>query len=540
MTADQSNIIIYNTIDGKTAVALYAVDGKIWLNQKQLAELFATSIPNINIHISNILKEGELDKNVVIKDYLITASDGKKYNVTFYSLEMILAVGYRVKGKRGTQFRQWATRHLSEYLVKGFTMDDERLKNPNGQPDYFDELLERIRDIRASEKRFYQKIRDLFALSSDYEVREKATQMFYAETQNKLLYAVTHQTAAEIITTRADSEKPNMGLTSWKGAVVRKQDIIVAKNYLTEPEIDMLNRLTTLFLESAEIRVKERKDLTLNFWRENVNGLLSYQGKDVLQGKGNVSNVEMEKAVNGIRACVNKGFSDVFKELDADIFAIQESKIQKDQLILETEGYHQYWNYAKRKGYSGTAVFTKKEPVNVLYGMGIEQHDQEGRLITLDMGEYYFVCVYVPNSQNELKRLDYRMNWEDDFREYMVKLGKEKPVIMCGDLNVAHLDIDLKNPSSNHHNAGFTDEEREKFSELLKAGFTDTFRYMYPDLTDTYSWWSYRFNSRERNAGWRIDYFIVSDSLNSRITDAKIHGDIYGSDHCPVELEIDL
>ncbi len=297
MSDTESNIIIYNTIDGKASVALYAKDGKIWLNQKQMAELFATSVANINMHISNILEEGELDKSSVIKDYLITAADGKKYNVTFYSLEMIISIGYRVRGKRGTQFRQWATRHLSEYLVKGFTMDDERLKNPKGQPDYFDELLERIRDIRASEKRFYQKIRDLFALSSDYEAKEKATQMFFAETQNKLLYAVTHQTAAEIVTSRADAEKPNMGLTSWKGSVVRKQDIIIAKNYLNENEIDILNRLTTLFLESAELRVKERKDLTLDFWRSNVDGLLSYHGKDVLQGKGTVSNSEMEEMV---------------------------------------------------------------------------------------------------------------------------------------------------------------------------------------------------------------------------------------------------
>lgn len=244
--------------------------------------------------------------------------------------------------------------------------------------------------------------------------------------------------------------------------------------------------------------------------------------------------------VNGIRACVNKGFSESFASLDADIFAIQESKMQKDQLILETPGYHQYWNYAKKKGYSGTAVFTKKEPLSVVNGMGIEEHDQEGRLITLDMGDYYFVCVYVPNSQNELKRLDYRMQWENDFRAYLSKLSKEKPVIMCGDLNVAHKEIDLKNPSANHKNAGFTDEERGKFTELLDAGFVDSFRYKYPDLTDTYSWWSYRFNARERNAGWRIDYFVVSDSIKDKIVDAKIHSDIYGSDHCPVELEINL
>lgn len=297
---EQSNIIIYNTIDGKAAVALYAKDGKIWLNQKQLAELFATSVPNINMHISNILKDGELGEDSVIKDYLITAADGKRYNVTFYSLEMILSIGYRVRSKRGVQFRKWATRHLSEYLVKGFIMDDQRLKNPNGQPDYFDELLERIRDIRASEKRFYQKLRELFALCSDYEVKEKATQMFFAETQNKLLYAVTHQTAAEIITSRADAQKTNMGLTAWKGSIVRKQDIVIAKNYLNEKEIDMLNRLTTLFLDTAELRVRERKDLTLDYWRSTADGVLTFNGKDVLQGKGSVSNAEMEKMVNAV------------------------------------------------------------------------------------------------------------------------------------------------------------------------------------------------------------------------------------------------
>ena len=214
--------------------------------------------------------------------------------------------------------------------------------------------------------------------------------------------------------------------------------------------------------------------------------------------------------------------------------------MQKDQLILETPGYHQYWNYAKKKGYSGTAVFTKKEPLGVTYGMGIEEHDQEGRLITLDMGDYYFVCVYVPNSQNELKRLDYRMKWEDDFRKYLNDLKAEKPVIICGDLNVAHEDIDLKNPSANHRNAGFTDEERGKLTELLESGFTDSFRKLYPDLTDIYSWWSYRFNARERNAGRRIDYFLVSDDIKDKISEAGIHTDIYGSDHCPVELDIDL
>ena len=244
--------------------------------------------------------------------------------------------------------------------------------------------------------------------------------------------------------------------------------------------------------------------------------------------------------VNGIRACVKKGFDESFAQLDADIFALQESKMQKDQLIVNTPGYHQYWNYAIKKGYSGTAIFTKKEPLDVKLGMGIEEHDQEGRLITLDMGDYYFITVYVPNSQNELKRLDYRMKWEDDFRSFTGELAKKKPVIVCGDLNVAHKDIDLKNPSSNHQNPGFTDEEREKFQNLLDSGFVDSFRYKYPDLEEAYSWWSYRFNSRERNAGWRIDYFLVSEEAKDKIVDAKIHTEIYGSDHCPVELEINL
>ena len=244
--------------------------------------------------------------------------------------------------------------------------------------------------------------------------------------------------------------------------------------------------------------------------------------------------------VNGIRACTGKGFMDFFQDIDADIFAIQESKMQEGQLKLDLPGYHQYWNYAKRKGYSGTAVFTKKEPVSVTYGMGIEQHDDEGRLITLDMGDFIFITVYVPNSQNELKRLDYRMEWEKDFRDYVTGLAKDKPVIICGDMNVAHKEIDIKNPASNHKNPGFTDEEREKMTELLDAGFTDSFRYKYPDLTDAYSWWSYRFNSRERNAGWRIDYFIVSNGIEDKIEDAKILTEIYGSDHCPVELDINI
>ena len=297
---DQQNIIIYRTADGRASVALYAKDGKIWLNQQQMAELFVTSKQLISHHIANILKERELNEISVVKQYLTTAADGKNYNVVFYSLEMIIAVGYRVRGIRGTQFRQWATEHLTEYLVKGFTMDDERLKNPDGRPDYFDELLLRIRDIRASEKRFYQKIRDLFALSSDYEKSDKATQMFFAETQNKLLYAVTHQTAAELIVARADANQPNMGLTTWKGSIVRKGDVIIAKNYLQNEEIDSLNRLVDIFLTSAEERVKGRRDLTLDYWRKNVDSLLTFQEKDILQGAGSITNYEAEETAKQV------------------------------------------------------------------------------------------------------------------------------------------------------------------------------------------------------------------------------------------------
>ena len=300
MMDDKQNIIIYRTADGRASVALYAKDGKIWLNQQQMAELFATSKQLISHHIANILKERELNEISVVKQYLTTAADGKNYNVVFYSLEMIIAVGYRVRGIRGTQFRQWATEHLTEYLVKGFTMDDERLKNPDGRPDYFDELLLRIRDIRASEKRFYQKIRDLFALSSDYEKSDKATQMFFAETQNKLLYAVTHQTAAELIVARADANQPNMGLTTWKGSIVRKGDVIIAKNYLQNEEIDSLNRLVDIFLTSAEERVKGRRDLTLDYWRKNVDSLLTFQEKDILQGAGSITNYEAEETAKQV------------------------------------------------------------------------------------------------------------------------------------------------------------------------------------------------------------------------------------------------
>lgn len=295
-----NDIIIYSTNDGKTSVALYATDGSVWMNQSQLAELFATSIPNISIHISNILKDNELEANSVIKEYLTTAADGKQYNVTFYSLDMILAIGFRVRSKRGVQFRQWANRNLREYMVKGFVMDDERLKNPDGRPDYFDELLSRIRDIRASEKRFYQKVRDLFSLSSDYDATDKATQMFFAEAQNKILYAITGKTAAEIIVSRADASQPNMALTSWKGSVVRKQDIYTAKNYLTADEIDSLNRFVVVFLETAELRAQGRKDITTGFWRENIDRIIAFNDKEVLSHKGTVSNAQMEKKAEAI------------------------------------------------------------------------------------------------------------------------------------------------------------------------------------------------------------------------------------------------
>ncbi len=241
--------------------------------------------------------------------------------------------------------------------------------------------------------------------------------------------------------------------------------------------------------------------------------------------------------VNGLRACEGKGFSEVFKSLDADFFCLQETKMQAGQLDLQFEGYESYWNYADKKGYSGTAVFTRRKPLNVTYGIGIDEHDHEGRVITLEMDTFFLVTVYVPNSQDELKRLDYRMRWEDDFLSYIKRLDATKPVIVCGDLNVAHKEIDLKNPKTNRRNPGFTDEEREKFSQWLDSGFTDTFRFLYPEQV-TYSWWSYRFRAREKNTGWRIDYFVVSSRLNNQIADAKIHTDIMGSDHCPVELEL--
>lgn len=242
--------------------------------------------------------------------------------------------------------------------------------------------------------------------------------------------------------------------------------------------------------------------------------------------------------VNGIRACVTKGFLDYFKEVDADIFCLQETKLQEGQIDLDLDGYYQYWNYAQKKGYSGTAIFTKEKPLSVLYGMDIEEHDTEGRVITLEFEDFYFITVYTPNSQSELKRLDYRMKWEEDFKLYLKDLEKSKPVVVCGDLNVAHQEIDLKNPKTNRKNAGFTDEERSKFTQLMNEGFIDTYRYFNPNKEGVYSWWSYRFNARKNNSGWRIDYFIVSESMKERLVSADIHCSVLGSDHCPVELVI--
>lgn len=244
--------------------------------------------------------------------------------------------------------------------------------------------------------------------------------------------------------------------------------------------------------------------------------------------------------VNGLRACAGKGFEESFKALDADFFCLQETKMQEGQLDLAFDGYESYWNYADKKGYSGTAIYTRQKPLNVSYGIGIDEHDHEGRVITLEMDNFFLVTVYTPNSQDGLKRLDYRMKWEDDFQAYLKGLDKKKPVIVCGDMNVAHKEIDLKNPKTNRKNAGFTDEEREKFSQLLEKGFVDTFRYFYPDKTEAYSWWSYRFHAREKNAGWRIDYFVVSERLADKLEGASIHNEVYGSDHCPVELTINL
>lgn len=320
-----SNIIIYNTQDGKTSVSLLAKDGMVWMSQMQIAELFATTKQNISLHIQNILEEKELEQNSVVKEYLTTANDGKNYSVTHYSLEMILAIGFRVRSKRGTQFRQWANKNLKEYMIKGFVIDDERLKNPDGKPDYFDELLERIRDIRASEKRFYQKVRELFTLSSDYDASDKSTQLFFAQTQNKLLFAITGQTAAEIIINRADDNKPNMALTSFKGSKVRKEDIYIAKNYLTSDELDSLNRFVIVFLETAELRAKNKEDITMDFWRENIDKIIEFNDKEVLKNNGTISYEQMKEMVEK----VYKTFDNKRKKqeaIEADYIDLEELK----------------------------------------------------------------------------------------------------------------------------------------------------------------------------------------------------------------------
>ena len=325
----EDELIIYNTDDGKADVKLYSKDGVIWMNQQQISLLFDTSKQNISLHILNILKEKELEESSVVKDYLTTASDGKNYNVTYYALPMVIAVGFRVRSPRGTQFRKWANENLSEYLTKGFILDDQRLKNPDGRPDYFDELLERIRDIRASEKRFYQKVRDLFSLSSDYDSTDKTTQNFFAETQNKLIYAVTKMTSPEIILSRADSSKPNMNLTSWKGKIVRKQDIYISKNYLTQDELDTLNRLVTIFLETAELRVKMQKDLTLKFWKDNVDKLISDNDFPLLDDKGSHSRIQADKKVEEIYLEFDQRRKD-FEAKEADRQDAEELRLLED------------------------------------------------------------------------------------------------------------------------------------------------------------------------------------------------------------------
>ena len=335
MTDNHKNqIIIYNTADGKSEVLLYAKDDTVWMNQNQLAELFDTSIPNISMHIAAILKEEELEQNSVVKNYLTTAADGKNYDITFYALEMILAIGFRVRSKRGKQFRIWANQNLKEYMIKGFLIDSKRLKNPDGRPDYFDELLEQIRDIRASEKRFYQKLRDLFALSGDYDSNDKAIQMFFAETQNKLLYAVTKKTAAEIIVSRANARKSNMALTSWHGKTVRKQDIFIAKNYLSLDEIDTLNRLVVIFLETAELRAKNRQNITTKFWQENVDRILQSNDRPMLLDSGSISNNQMEETIRKIYAEFDsKRKSDEAKKDDDEDFSEIEKRLKNRKKI---------------------------------------------------------------------------------------------------------------------------------------------------------------------------------------------------------------
>ncbi len=312
---EENNIIIYNTTDGEASVSLLTKDGTAWLSQNQLAELFTTTKQNISLHTKNIFKDKELEENSVVKQYLTTANDGKDYDVLYYSLEMILAIGFRVRSKRGTQFRRWANKNLAQFMIKGFIIDDERLKNPDGEPDYFDELLQRIRDIRASEKRFYQKVRDLFQLSSDYDATDKETQLFYADTQNKILFAITGETASEIVANRADADQTNMSVMSFKGKIVRKQDIYTAKNYLKEDEIDSLNRFIIVFLETAELRAKNRQDITMDFWRENIDRIIKFNDKELLKGYGSISHEQMRKMV----AAVYETFDIKRKSFDAKL-----------------------------------------------------------------------------------------------------------------------------------------------------------------------------------------------------------------------------
>lgn len=310
-----SDFIMYNSPDGKVCVSLLQDKESVWLSQNQLAELFDTSKQNISLHIKNIIKDNELNENSVVKYFFTTAADGKNYNTAFYNLEMILAIGFRVRNPRGVQFRQWANQHLQMFLQKGFVIDKERLKNPDGRPDYFDELLEDIREIRASEKRFYQKIKDLFALSQDYQKDDKATQMFFAETQNKLIYAITGKTAAELIISRANDKLQNMGLTSWQGKKVRKQDIVIAKNYLTYDELDSLNRLVIIFLETAEFRAKNRQIILMDFWRQNVDKILIDNEQSLLKDKGKISHKQMQEQV----ALIYDNFNQQRKQFEAQL-----------------------------------------------------------------------------------------------------------------------------------------------------------------------------------------------------------------------------
>ena len=328
-----SQILIYQNEKGNIKVDVRFEDNSIWLSQAQLCELFGKAKSTISEHIKNIFEESELEQNAVVRNFRTTANDGKSYDVSYYNLDMIIAIGFRVKSPQGTQFRQWANKNLSEYMIKGFIMDDERLKNPDGKPDYFDELIERIRDIRASEKRFYQKVRDLFALSSDYDVSDKATQLFYAQTQNKLLFAITAQTVSEIIINRADATLPNMALTSFQGLRVRKQDIYIVKNYLTKDKLDSLNRFVVVFLETAELRAKNRQDITMDFWRENIDRIIEFNDKEVLKNNGTISHNQMEKMVEKVYATFDKKRKEQ-EAIEADFQDLEELKQLEERVKI--------------------------------------------------------------------------------------------------------------------------------------------------------------------------------------------------------------